>query len=190
MIGRLTDDNEKLQQDIISFKKQISDLEAAKIAAINEARKEGDRKVRLFITYMSVNFPSSTLKKLCLQAFEERRKASSEGDRHQEEMDKLRDDLNGQISRLRADYDDKVEDLEKRLEVALGAKLEHMLALREEVEQEYADRMEDLRNMYREEMDAQSETYEKDREKSKQLELSMSDTLKVKRQEADEFRAK
>ena len=55
-------------------------------------------------------------------------------------MDKLKDELNGEISRLRAEYDEKVEDYEKRLEVALGAKLEHMMALREEVEQEYADR--------------------------------------------------
>merc|ERR1712025_256637 len=58
------------------------------------------------------------------------------------------------------------------------------------VEEEYADRMEDLRNMYRTEMDAQTETYEKEREKFRQLESSLSETLKVKRQEADEFRTK
>merc|ERR1711902_268143 len=112
------------------------------------------------------------------------------GEHHQEEMDKIKDDFNGQISRLRVEYDEKVEDLEKRLEVALGAKLEHMLALREEVEQEYADRMEELRNMYRTEMDTQAETYEKEREKFKQLEASMSETLKVKRSEAEEFKSK
>ena len=105
-------------------------------------------------------------------------------------MEKLKDNLNGEISRLRVEYDDKVEDLEKRLEVALGAKLEHMMALREEVEQEYADRMEDLRNMYRTEMDAQTETYEKERDKFKHLESSLSETLKVKRQEAEEYRTK
>lgn len=65
-----------------------------------------------------------------------------------------------------------------------------MLALREEVEQEYADRMEELRNMYRTEMDTQTETYEKEREKFKQLEASMSETLKVKRSEAEEFKSK
>ena len=105
-------------------------------------------------------------------------------------MDKLRDDLNGQISRLRAENDEKVEDLERRLEVALGAKLEHMMALREEVEQEYADRMEELRNMYRTEMDAQSELYEKDRDKFRTLETSLSEALKIKRQEADEYRSR
>ena len=50
--------------------------------------------------------------------------------------------------------------------------------------------MEDLRNMYRTEMDAQTETYEKERDKFRQLESSLSETLKVKRQEADTYRAK
>ena len=105
-------------------------------------------------------------------------------------MEKLKDDLNGQISRLRAENDEKVEDLERRLEVALGAKLEHMMALREEVEQEYADRMEELRNMYRTEMDAQTDMYEKEKEKFRTLENSLSEALKTKRHEADEFRTK
>lgn len=114
------------------------------------------------------------------------------------------------MSRLRVEYDEKVEDLERRLEVALGrvickifyahcsrkspfisgAKLEHMMALREEVEQEYADRMEDLRNMYKTEMDTQTETYERERERFKQVESSMSEILKTKRQEAEEYRTK
>merc|ERR1719189_1597968 len=105
-------------------------------------------------------------------------------------MEKLKDNLNGEISRLRVEYDDKVEDLERRLEVALGAKLEHMMALREEVEQDYADRMEELRNMYSTEMGLQTENYEKEREKFRMLESSLSETLKVKRQEADDFRTK
>ena len=74
--------------------------------------------------------------------------------------------------------------------ICIGAKLEHMLALREEVEQEYADRMEELRNMYRTEMDSQTETYEREREKFKQLESSMSETLKLKRHEAEEYKSK
>merc|ERR1719367_1379369 len=105
-------------------------------------------------------------------------------------MDKVKDDLNGQISRLRAENDEKVEGLERRLEVALGAKLEHMLALREEVEQEYADRMEELRNMYRVEMDSQNDKTAKERERAHAMELSLSESLKVKREEADTFRAK
>ncbi len=55
----------------------------------------------------------------------------------------------------------------------IGAKLEHMLSLREEVEQEYADRMDDLRNMYRVEMDAQAETFAKEKTKMQTLEQSL-----------------
>ena len=82
-------------------------------------------------------------------------------------MESHKDELNGQLSRLRVECDEKVEDLERRLEVALGAKLEHMMALREEVEQDYADRMEELRNMYSTEMGLQTENYEKERDKCK-----------------------
>ena len=64
------------------------------------------------------------------------------------------------------------------------------MALREEVEQEYADRMEELRNMYRDEMDAQNERLVKDKEKARQLETSLSDSLKVKREEADTYKSK
>ena len=56
-----------------------------------------------------------------------------------------------------------------------------MMALRDEVEQEYADRMEDLRNMYRTEMETQNDKFQADKEKSKQLEMSLSDSLKLKR---------
>ena len=74
--------------------------------------------------------------------------------------------------------------------IVAGAKLEHMLALREEVEQEYADRMEELRNMYRVEMDSQNDKTAKERERAHAMELSLSESLKVKREEADTFRAK
>lgn len=65
-----------------------------------------------------------------------------------------------------------------------------MMALREEVEQEYADRMEELRNMYRTEMESQNEKFTADKEKSKALESSLSDSLKLKREEADNYKSK
>ena len=54
------------------------------------------------------------------QAFDERRKAAALAEKSQEEMEALREDLTGQIARIRAEYDEKVEDLEGRLETALG----------------------------------------------------------------------
>ena len=47
------------------------------------------------------------------------------------------------------------------------------MSLRDEVEQEYADRMAELRDMYRLEMDAQSETFAADKKKMQVLENSL-----------------
>ena len=55
-----------------------------------------------------------------LQALEERKSNAVLVEKSEKEMDALREDLNGQISRLRADHDEKVQNLESRLEVALG----------------------------------------------------------------------
>ena len=93
----LKEENDKLQQQIQTLNKDIEALRTQMTQAINDAIKEGDKK-----------------------AFEERKRASAHTEHHQEEMDKIKDDFNGQISRLRVEYDEKVEDLEKRLEVALG----------------------------------------------------------------------
>ena len=48
-----------------------------------------------------------------------------------------------------------------------------MIALRDEVELEYADRMEELRDMYRSEMDVQNEKYEAEKAKMRMLESSL-----------------
>ena len=48
-----------------------------------------------------------------------------------------------------------------------------MIALRDEVELEYADRMEELRDMYRSEMDQQNEKFEAEKNKLRSLEASL-----------------
>jgi chromosome segregation ATPase len=65
-----------------------------------------------------------------------------------------------------------------------------MLALRDEVEQEYADRMDDLRNMYRDEMNAQTESFGSEKKRLQSLESSLQESLKTKRKEVDELRAR
>ena len=83
---------------------------------------------------------------------EERRRMEK---RFQEEKDKLRRELQGDMERVRGEYDTRILDYEARLEKALADKVEKMLVLREEVEQEYADRMDELRDMYKGEMSNQ-----------------------------------
>merc|ERR1711997_19278 len=121
---------------------------------------------------------------------EERRKAERLNAKALEEMEKLKDDLSGQIVRLRAEYDEKIIDYEARLQKALSEKVGKMLEMREEVEVEYADKMEDLRNMYRDEMNNQVSNAEKEKTKMQTLEKSLQDSLKSKRQEFDDVKAK
>ena len=122
--------------------------------------------------------------------FDERRKAEKMAEKFQEDHDKLRDELKGEMSRMKADYDEKIEDYEARLEKALSEKVEKMLELREEVEVEYADKMDELRGMYREEMNNQVLAAERERAKMQGLEASLQESLKAKRQEFDEMKAK
>merc|ERR1719412_767032 len=121
---------------------------------------------------------------------DERNKLERMTAKYQEDHDKLRDEMNGELTRLRADYDEKIEDYEQRLERALADKVGKMMALREEVEQEYADRMEELRNMYKEEMNNQVQIAEKEKERMQGLESSLQDSLRLKRQEFEEIKVK
>merc|ERR1712121_213898 len=89
---------------------------------------------------------------------------------------------------MRAEYDEKIEDYEGKLDKAKTEKVEKMLELREEVEVEYADKMEDLRNMYRDEMNNQVSLAEKEKEKMQALEKSLQESLRSKRKEFDEIK--
>jgi len=121
---------------------------------------------------------------------EERKKFERMSAKYQEDHDQMKDQLNGELTRLRAEYDEKIEDYDQRLDRALADKVEKMLVLREEVEQEYADRMDELRNMYKEEISNQVEIAERDKERMQGLENSLQDSLKIKRQEFDEIKVK
>merc|ERR1712113_1202755 len=62
------------------------------------------------------------------------------------------------------------------------------LEMREEVEVEHGDKMEDLRNMYRDEMNNQASLAEKEKEKMQALEKSLQESLRSKRKEFDEMK--
>ena len=108
----------------------------------------------------------------------------------QEDHDKLKDELTGEISRLKAEYDERIEDYEARLEKALADKVEKMLELREEVEVEYAEKMDELRAMYREEMNNHVDSTEREKLKMQGLEASLQESLKTKRRECEEYKTK
>merc|ERR1712123_37277 len=157
----------KYHKEIEDFKKKLSDKEAELKKATTNVRQNNDSGM-----------------------MEERKKFEKMSEKFQEDHDKLKDELNGQMTRLRADYDEKIEDYEQRLEKALADKVEKMLVLREEVEVEYADKMDELRTMYRDEMNNQVELAEKDKTKMKSLESSLQESLRTKRLEYDDIKMK
>merc|ERR1719291_1624044 len=113
---------------------------------------------------------------------EERKKLEKMTAKFQEDHNKLKEDLNGQLTTVKANYDVKIADYEKRLEKALADKVEKMLVLREEVELEYAERIDEMNN--------QVELAEREKERMQGLESSLQDSLKMKRQEFDELKTK
>jgi predicted transcriptional regulator len=58
------------------------------------------------------------------------------------------------------------------------------------VEVEYAEKMDELRTMYRDEMNGQVEAAEREKAKMQMLESSLQESLKAKRQECEELRSK
>jgi len=124
------------------------------------------------------------------ELLEERKRYDKMSQKFQDDHDKLKEDLSGQMNRLRAEYDERIEEYEKKLEKAVADKVEKMLVLREEVEVEYADKMDELRTMYRQEMNNQVELAERDKTKMQEIESSLQDSLRIKRQEYDEVKAK
>ncbi|XP_040567448.2 LOW QUALITY PROTEIN: uncharacterized protein [Lepeophtheirus salmonis] len=162
---------ESLQNEVSQYQSQISTLTLTiqkKDDEVIEARKlatqEGDEK-----------------------AFKERRQANVLGEKYEHEKEKLEADYSKELATLREEHDRQIKNLEKRLEVALGAKLEHMEALREEVEEEYADRMETLRDMYQDELRNQTDSLKKEKDKFYSLEKSLQETLRMKRNEIERY---
>ena len=70
-------------------------------------------------------------------------------ERCQEDYDKLRDEMSGEIRRIQAECDEKISEYEDKLEIAHGNRMSSMFQMKEEVEFEFTDRMEQLRDMYK-----------------------------------------
>ncbi|CAB4064334.1 NUAK family SNF1-like kinase 1,Serine/threonine-protein kinase par-1,NUAK family SNF1-like kinase 2 [Lepeophtheirus salmonis] len=187
---------ESLQNEVSQYQSQISTLTLTiqkKDDEVIEARKlatqEGDEKVRIQECHPGSHHPpkDGCTTRTGIRAFKERRQANVLGRKYEHEMEKLEADYSKELATLREEHDRQIKNLEKRLEVALGAKLEHMEALREEVEEEYADRMETLRDMYQDELRNQTDSLKKEKDKFYSLEKSLQETLRMKRNEIERY---
>merc|ERR1712130_367791 len=118
--------------------------------------------------------------------FENNRKHQHVCEKYQEDYDTMKEQMDGQINRLRADHMEKCEEYESRLSNLMSGKADTIFKMKEEVETEFAERMENLRDIYRQEIYQQQETYVKDQEKWKTKEQLLTDKLKDKKQEVED----
>ena len=86
-----------MTERLASLESSIQAKDEALIEAVNQARMEGDEKT-----------------------IEEQKRLGALLDKSNEEMETLKVETQGEITRLRAEYDEKIENLEERLQVALG----------------------------------------------------------------------
>merc|ERR1712106_803122 len=118
--------------------------------------------------------------------FENNRKHAQVCEKHQEDFDNLKEDMEGKLNRLRADHSDKVEEYETRLSNLMSGKVDTIFQMKEEVETEFGERMENLREIYRKEISQQQESHVKDLAKWKSLENVLNVKLNEKKQECDD----
>ena len=118
--------------------------------------------------------------------FDSNRKHQQICEKYQEDYDKMKEQMEGQMNRLRADHIDKCEEYEARIANLMSGKTDSIFQMKEEVETEFADRMENLRDIYRQEIYQQQEIHVKDQEKWKQKEQTLNEKLKEKKQEVED----
>ena len=118
--------------------------------------------------------------------FENNRKHQHSCEKYQEDYDTMKEQMDGQINRLRADHMERCEEYEARIANLMSGKADTIFKMKEEVETEFAERMENLRDIYRQEIYQQQETYVKDQEKWKNKEQLLNDKLSEKRQEVED----
>jgi len=104
----------------------------------------------------------------------------------QEEYEKMKEEMEGRINRLRAENSEKVEELETKISALLSGKMDMVFQMKEEVEGEYAERMEGLREIYRKEIAQQAEHQAKDSDKWRELESVLNQKIADKKAEVDD----
>ena len=118
--------------------------------------------------------------------FDSNRKHQQICEKYQEDYDKMKEQMEGQINRMRAEHVEKCEEYEARLANLMSGKTDSIFQMKEEVESEFADRMENLRDIYRQEIYQQQEIHVKDQEKWKLKEQTLNEKLREKKQEVED----
>lgn len=158
------EEKNRLGRDGRMMQRKLDELPAEVAKAVRAARSEHD-----------------------VMLHEERKKASMASDQNQEELDKLREEASGQMNRMRADYDERIRDLESRLENHETNRFSSMFQMKEEVEIEFTERMETLRHMYRAEIEELQASTMRETDRAATAEASLKGTISTQKKEIVEL---
>ena len=118
---------------------------------------------------------------------EEKRKAEEAQEKLRQELEGVRYRSEDQIARMRDECDEKIAEYESRLSAANENRMSSMFQMREEVETEFTERMEQLRNMYMTEIESQAEKMEEEKARANRTEVSLRQMLSERQSELDEL---
>ncbi len=158
------EEEKRLNREIRTMQRRIDQLPQDIEAATRTLRSDCDKRVQ-----------------------EERRNTAKVEAKCQEEYDRMKDHMHGEIRRIRAKCDDRIAEYEAKLEAAHGNRMSSMFQMKEEVETEFTDRMEQLRDMYQNEMALQTDKLEEERRKAKELEARLEKAIDDQRSEIEEL---
>jgi len=103
-----------------------------------------------------------------------------------EEYEKMNVEMEERMNRMRADNIEKIEEYEAKISSLLSGKMDMVFQVKEEVEVEYTQRMEGLRDIYRNEITQLTEQHTKCAEKWKHLEEVLNTKIADKKAECEE----
>ena len=158
------DEQERLNKELRSQQRKIENLPRDIEAAKNLVKTECDAKLQ-----------------------EQQRQIARADQQTQVEVDKVRLEMSGQLRRVQVQCEEKIAEYEAKLEAAHGNRMSSMFQMKDEVESEFTDRMEQLRDMYKRELELQAERLEKEKTKSRQLEETLRESITEKQQEIDDL---
>lgn len=118
---------------------------------------------------------------------EEKRKSEAAQEKLRQELEGVRYRSEEQISRMRDECDEKIVEYESRLSAANENRMSSMFQMREEVETEFTERMEQLRNMYMTEIESQAGKMEEEKARANRTEVSLRQMLSERQGELDEL---
>ncbi len=120
---------------------------------------------------------------------EEKGKWQQDVDKARRECDRVREEAAARVEKLREEHKKDMKALEERLESANSNRFSSMFQMKEEVEVEFSERMEALRNMYMTEMETLQRSLDEERGRNEEQERGLRETISQQRAEIDELNA-